>query len=241
MEDLKSAYNQWHKEVGAGESNSELQLCQWHKDAFAAFDKVQQQKVLEVGCGRGDFSLFLSGKGAVVHGTDFSDSAIEIAKAKVANNYSNIQFSVADAQQMPFGDAVFDVIYSCECLEHIPDPQKALNELFRVLKPGGTAVITTENYSNGMIILWLKSWITKQPFNSGSEIQPIENFFLFWKVKRMMRKSGFIVSKITGWHYVFMILPGNRNWIKEEIKNKTAKTILKPFARHMTFLLKKNR
>lgn len=238
MENLKIAYDKWHKGVGATESNYGLQLCQWHKEAFATFFDINQKSILEVGCGRGDFSLFLAEKGAKVHGTDFSDSAIDIAKAKLKGG-GEVEFSVVDAQQMPFQDETFDVIYSCECLEHIPNPELALQEMFRTLKKGGIAVVTTENYSNGMYLLWLKSWITRKPFNSGSEIQPIENFFLYWKVKRMMEKSGFEVKKITGWHYVFFILPGNINWIKESIKNSALKRILKPFARHMTFLLEK--
>lgn len=240
MTDLYSAYNQWHKDISLNETNGKLHLCRWHLEAYHSFDSIQNKLVLEVGCGRGDFSIFLSNKGAFVQGTDFSASAIDIAKERGRTNQSMANFSVADAQQLNFSNESFDVIYSCECLEHIPNPQKALDEFFRVLKPNGTAVITTENYSNGMIIPWIKSWLTKHPFNSGDKVQPIENFFLYWRVKRMMQKSGFKVKQIKGWHYVFLILPRNKNWIINTINNKWAKNILKPFARHMTFVLQKN-
>lgn len=240
MDDLYSAYNQWHEDINTKETSSELHLCRWHLEAYNSYNSIENKKVLEVGCGRGDFSIFLSNHAANVHGTDFSEAAVSIAKEKAKTQSSPAYFSVADAQKLPFGNGSFDIIYSCECLEHIPNPQRALDEFFRVLKPGGTAVVTTENYSNGMIIPWLQSWITKKPFNSGDKVQPIENFFLYWNVKRMMQKSGFKVKMISGWHYVFLILPKNKNWIVNTIKNNIAKKLLKPFARHMTFLVEKN-
>jgi ubiquinone/menaquinone biosynthesis C-methylase UbiE len=239
MSDLKLEYDKWHKDVAVNESSNTITLCEWHHDAVEAFSDIQGKDVLEIGCGRGDFSLYLKKFNAVIHGTDFSDSAISIAKAKAALTQVNISFTVADAQNLPFPDSSFDVLYSCECLEHIPDPQKALDEMFRVLRTNGMAVITTENYSNGMLALWIKSWLTKKPFNSGDEVQPIEHFFLFWKVLKMMRGSGFRVKEFKGWHYVFLILPRGKNWIINRIHNKTAKWLFKPFARHMTFLLEK--
>ena len=239
MKDLQNEYNQWHKDVATKESLEKTQLCTWHNEAFKTYNNVKGKSVLEIGCGRGDFSLFLGERGGKVHGTDFSNAAIEIAKEKAIIRNARVDFSVVDAQTIPFENESFDVIFSCECLEHIPDPQKALNEIYRILKSGGTAVITTENYSNAMIIPWIQSWVTKKAFNSGDEVQPIENFFLYWNVKKMMKKSGFRVKKITGWHYVFLILPRSLNVIVEKIENKFLRSAVKPFARHMTFLLQK--
>ncbi|MBP7741222.1 MAG: class I SAM-dependent methyltransferase [Candidatus Pacebacteria bacterium] len=50
---------------------------------------------------------------------------------------------VGDAQDMPFPDSSYDVIVCSEVLEHIPDPKKAIGEMFRVLAPGGTLILTT--------------------------------------------------------------------------------------------------
>lgn len=50
---------------------------------------------------------------------------------------------VGDAQEMPFADATYNTILCTEVLEHIPDPQKAVDEMYRVLKPGGTLILTT--------------------------------------------------------------------------------------------------
>lgn len=50
---------------------------------------------------------------------------------------------IGDAQEMPFADATYSTILCTEVLEHIPDPQKAVDEMYRVLKPGGTLILTT--------------------------------------------------------------------------------------------------
>jgi ubiquinone biosynthesis O-methyltransferase len=239
MKNLKELYNHWHDDVAKAEDKNSLHLCRWHYEAIKLCNDISGRKVLEAGCGRGDFSIYLSQKSAYVDGFDFSEAAIEIAKKKALFMNAIVNFFVANAQDLPIENDLYDIIFSCECLEHLPDPQKALNEFYRVLKPGGLLVLTTENYSNGMIIPWIKSWVTRKPFNSGDEVQPIENFFLYWEVKKMMEKSGFIVKKVTGWHYVFLILPRNKNLIKEDIQNKNLKSFLKPFARHMSFLLVK--
>jgi ubiquinone biosynthesis O-methyltransferase len=239
MDELKTLYDEWHKNEHNLSNFIDIQLSNWHKEALKLSGDVLRAKILEVGCGQGDFSMYLSNKGADITGCDFSGFAIDIAREKTALKKSAANFLVADAQNLPFENNSFDIVFSCECLEHVNDPRKTLKELHRVLKPGGKLVLTTENYSNGMIISWLKTWITGKPFNSGNEIQPNENFFVYWRVKKMMRQSGFIVKKITGWHYVFLILPRNKNLIIENIQNRRLQKILKPFARHMSFLLYK--
>src|SRR6185503_8546543 len=96
------------------------------------------------------------------------------------------QFCVEDAQALSFESASFDFVVSCECMEHVPQPALMAREIARVLKPGGGFVITTENYFNGMILGWLNAWLRRQPFDSGSGVQPHENFFLFWRVRRIL-------------------------------------------------------
>ena len=73
---------------------------------------------------------------------------------------------MADAQALLFEDMYFDYIVSCECLEHVPRPPKMLANLYRCLKSKGGFILTTENYFNAVMLVWLKSWLTRQPFNS---------------------------------------------------------------------------
>ncbi len=234
-----NSYNQWHEQVHGREAAADILLQQWHRDALQLVGSVSGAELLEVGCGAGDFSLHLAKLGAQVTGTDFSSKAIEIANLKRATQTSTAQFQVADAGELPFKDQVFDLVISCECLEHVPDPAKALTEMFRVLRPGGRLILTTENYSNGMLIYWLMAWIQRKPFNSGAGVQPIEHFFLYWRVLGMMRRAGFVVRQMTGAHFVFFALPGTHphTFVRERIRHPGLARLLRPFARHVSFEL----
>ncbi|MBL7924331.1 MAG: class I SAM-dependent methyltransferase [Bacteroidia bacterium] len=102
-------------------------------------------RVLELGCGIGYQSAFLSKIANNVMATDLPDPDIqahapgmEVAK-NLHNklNVKNVQFIACSAETLPFEDSSFDLIYSSHVLEHIPDRDKALAEMARVLKPGG--------------------------------------------------------------------------------------------------------
>ena len=237
MKNESQSYDGWHRAVHGDESPASLHLAQWHEDALAVAPPVAGQKVLEVGCGVGDFATHLARQGAVMTAVDFSPAAIELAQARMAANLVQISFSTADAQSLPFADATFDVVFSCECLEHIPDPPQALREMARVLRPGGRLVLTTENYSNAMILAWLMSWWRGEPFNSGTHVQPIEQFFLFWRVRAMMRRAGFAVTQMLGAHHVFLLLPRlhPHTFVRERFRSRFLAAVFRPLARHVTF------
>ncbi|MEM8722312.1 MAG: class I SAM-dependent methyltransferase [Cyanobacteria bacterium P01_G01_bin.39] len=231
------AYDRWHESVHGEENPIEINLSSWHKTALNLSPPLENLNILEVGCGVGDFALHLVNFDANVTAVDFSPHAIEIAKKKSTAQNKSVNFRVADAQSLPFADNSFDLLLSCECLEHVPEPQLALNEFKRVLKPQGKLVLTTENYSNAMVLYWLKCWIFKKPFNSGAGVQPIEHFFLYWRVKRMFHLSGFQVQNMVGWHHVFLLLPKlhPHTFVVEKFKNSLLVQLFKPFARHIAF------
>lgn len=241
MNTTLDSYNEWHDHVHGKDDRGEIILEQWHQDALRLAGSVAGLELLEVGCGAGDYSLHLASLGARVIGTDFSTKAIEIAESKRDSQASAARYQVADAQALPFQDHSFDLVLSCECLEHVPNPSKALAEMYRVLRPGGRLILTTENYSNGMLIYWMMAWMQRKPFNSGAGVQPIDHFFLYWRVLRMMRKVGFIPARLIGAHYVFFALPGTHphTFVRERISSPRLAQILKPFARHLSFELLK--
>lgn len=92
-------------------------------------------RVLDVGCGGGAFTRAIKyyRPGLEVYGCDVSQKAIQLA----LKNPGGAHFSVADAANLPFPDASFDVVLLKCVLEHVPRPQKALCEGYRVLKKGG--------------------------------------------------------------------------------------------------------
>lgn len=231
------AYDQWHEVVHGKENRLVLKLEDWHQNALNFLPPLQGLSILEVGCGPGDFAIYLASQGANVTAVDFSPKAIEIAQEKTSCQEKCVNFQVADAQSLPFDSNSFDLVVSCECLEHVPTPQLALNEISRVLKPSGKLVLTTENYSNAMLLYWLACWLRKEPFNSGEQVQPIEHFFLFWRVKQMFHQAGLQVSHLLGSHHVFLLLPRfhPHTFVIERFHNSLIAHLMRPFARHMTF------
>jgi tocopherol O-methyltransferase len=104
------------------------------------------KKVVDVGCGIGGSSRHIAKKfGCKTEGITLSPyqaaRANELAVEQGVANLSN--FQVADALAMPFQDNSFDVVWSLESGEHMPDKQQFVNELFRVCQPGGRIIIVT--------------------------------------------------------------------------------------------------
>lgn len=104
---------------------------------FAKYLK-KGDKVLDLGCGSGRDSIFLANQRFEVWGIDISKEAIRKAKEKFQSE--NLHFLVAEAENLPFTDEFFDVIYSGWVLQSIP-LKKAYSEILRVLKKEGIAFL----------------------------------------------------------------------------------------------------
>ncbi len=97
-------------------------------------------RVLDVGCGPGSISDGLAEAIAPgeLRGVDIEPSQVEMAtQAAEERRLSNAKFSVADARALPFEDDSYDVVHCSDTLAYVPDTGAALNEMKRVLKPGG--------------------------------------------------------------------------------------------------------
>jgi ubiquinone/menaquinone biosynthesis C-methylase UbiE len=101
------------------------------------FESHRGERLLEVGCGLGTDLLQFARGGAIVTGVDLTPKSVELTRdrLKLYNLLGNAQ--VADAEQLPFEDHSFDVVYSFGVLHHTPDTPRAIREALRVLKPGG--------------------------------------------------------------------------------------------------------
>jgi 2-polyprenyl-3-methyl-5-hydroxy-6-metoxy-1,4-benzoquinol methylase len=100
------------------------------------------QRVLDAGCGVGWGSLILQGSGAaMVMGVDIAADAVEDAR----HRSTTIGFVQGNLEALPFYDDEFDLITCFEAIEHVSDPWRALDELSRVLVPGGTAMVSSPN------------------------------------------------------------------------------------------------
>ncbi len=107
--------------------------------------QVQQVgHLLDVGCGIGGSSLYLAEK-FQARATGITLSPVQANRAQVRSQSMGIpaSFEIVDALAMPFADQSFDLVWSLESGEHMPDKQRFLQECYRVLKPGGTFILAT--------------------------------------------------------------------------------------------------
>lgn len=118
--------------------------------------KLDQQRVLDLGCGRGERSLMLLEHGATVDGLDISTVYIEeaTASAQAAGFPQNrFCFVAGDAHALPYEDSVFDAVVGEGILHHL-DLDVALGEVHRVLKPGGRALFVEPLLDNPFLKLF---------------------------------------------------------------------------------------
>ena len=104
------------------------------------------QNIIDVGCGIGGSTLHLAQKfGSKATGITLSPVQASRAKERAAEVGldNRVQFEVANALEMPFEDNSFDLVWSLESGEHMPDKTKFLQECYRVLKPGGKMIFAT--------------------------------------------------------------------------------------------------
>ena len=99
---------------------------------------LRGKQLLDAACGTGHLVAAASKRGAISVGIDFSEPMIAVAQA----NYPGQRFRVADATQLPYDDASFEAVSCAFGLSHMEFPQKAVQEAYRVLRPGGSLAFT---------------------------------------------------------------------------------------------------
>lgn len=163
----------------------------WHGKKWEILNKQLTgfpKKILDSGCASGHIAHLIKEKfpDSEVFGVDIYSPAITYAK-KI---YPNIEFKVADAQELPFKSNLFDVVLSSEVLEHVVDPKKTLLEIKRVLNPKGYAIVEMDSGSVLFSIVWYlwkklgpgAVWRNSHLTHFNSEI-----------LEKLIRNSGFKV------------------------------------------------
>lgn len=174
----------------------------WMRSALE-FDKYPKNKILEVGFGMGTDLFQFAKAGSVVAGIDLSQKHLEIAKKRFSLYGVDADLRLGDAENIPFNNEVFDVVYSFGVIHHTPDTKKAINEIYRVLKPGGVAIISVyHKYSAFYFFKILGPYIYKLRFlkesyrstlsriehREYSDACPLVKLYSRRKLKKMLRK-----------------------------------------------------
>jgi ubiquinone/menaquinone biosynthesis C-methylase UbiE len=105
------------------------------------FTRYPGRDLLEIGCGLGTDLFEFARHGARVTGIDLTPAGVALARRRFRLDDMPGGFLVGDAENLPFADATFDVVYSFGVLHHTPDTARSLREVRRVLRPGGEAVV----------------------------------------------------------------------------------------------------
>ena len=112
----------------------------WMKRVIG-FDEFAGKSLLEIGCGTGTDLLQFARGGASVTGLDLTPRSIEIARRRFEVYGLQGSFGIGDAEHLAFPDASFDAVYSFGVLHHTPRTARAVEEVYRVLRPGGRAIV----------------------------------------------------------------------------------------------------
>jgi len=161
--------------------------------ALLAAHVAAGERVLQVDGGPGWLAEMLQARGAQVRMTDLSHIAVELERGRgVAAQQCEL-----DAGPLPFADAAFDVVVCDSQLEHRFDPEHALNEMARVLAPGGRLILLLPNTAHWRVRWWLLRGRFPYVPNTPTDWLHIR-FFTLPDTQRMLAQRRLVVERVDG-------------------------------------------
>lgn len=159
----------------------------------------QNLHVLDVGGGRGRISIPLAESNRVL----LSDISWNMLQKALSHRSSGLECVLADAQCLPFADGLFDYVLAIDLLVHLGDPERALSEFARVLRPQGRLIVDSTN-GNPLWILFYPRYVGRNPvrwvqtmLRGGvlPEWQAIVRHYRKAQFLRMLAMAGFVVLR----------------------------------------------
>ena len=147
------------------------------------FSSHAGERVLEIGAGLGTDLAQFAKHGALTTDLDLSSGHLEHAKRNFALRGLTGAFRHGDAETLPFDDATFDVVYSNGVLHHTPNTTTAVREIYRVLKPGGKAIVMV--YAENSWHYW-----REQVLRLGIQNQQLEQHSMGWVMSGSVERSS---------------------------------------------------
>jgi ubiquinone/menaquinone biosynthesis C-methylase UbiE len=142
MEHLKRVTDEFSRQAETFDTWAEKTDDKVAARFLTALGQAVQGNLLDVACGPGVVTAAIAPDATSVVAFDATERMLEKAKARCAKaRLLNVDFKRGDAENLPFDDSQFDGVVTRLAVHHFADPQRALNEMFRVLRRGGTAVV----------------------------------------------------------------------------------------------------
>ncbi len=188
------------------ENNRYDSYASWMKPFYRYDDpKHNGTSILEVGFGQGTDLVQFAKSGAKCTGIDYTPKHFELAKLNFELRGLNADLHLGDASQLPFADNSFDKVYSFGVLHHTPDIEKCIDEVYRVLKPGGVFVMSlyhknslfhyyTKVFLEGILMFkfftlgYMGVMATLEEGADGKKIKPLVNVYNKSSLKPMLSK-----------------------------------------------------
>lgn len=178
-------------------------------------------EILNVGGSAGVIDNYLADHAKKVVSVDIDTRAIQHAKTTFTK--SNLDFQVADALNLPFGDASFDVVVCSQVYEHVPDPVRMFSEIQRVLKPGGLCYFAAGNrlmwnephYNLPLLSVLPRPLAHLYIRAAGKADHYYEKHLSYWGLRKLT--AGFsmldytrkLISEPDKFHTAYMLPPGS--------------------------------
>lgn len=174
------------------------------KEHFMNISDLSQLHLLDVGCGGGFLSNVMAKEGLRVTAVDLSEQSIQIAARY--DETKSVVYLTADAYQLPFASASFEVITAMDFLEHIEDPAAAVKEFSRVLKPNGLFIFHTfnRNWISGLVIIKAVEFLVK---NTPKNLHILRLFIKPAELADYCCQANLKVLQMTGIKPVFSSIP----------------------------------
>jgi SAM-dependent methyltransferase len=196
---LRSYYHRVH--AGHGYTPTEPFLFELHAAMLRRLEPLFLKHVprggllLDAGCGR---SLFTEIRPDWPFRIVASDVDYGLMRSR-QDEFADVRFLVGDAQPLPFRDGAFDAVFAGELIEHLPDPRPGVAEFRRVLRPGGTLILTTPN----RLRLANLADRSERPYSPDhlSELS-------YDEVGALLASEGFVIRRATGLHLELLL-----NWL----------------------------
>ena len=191
--EIEKQVEDWQNKISSGES-----LAKFFGERVG---QIAGKKILDIGFGSGGIAVVFSRAGAEMHGVDVDPELKSLAERNVAAKGARADFKIYDGSTLPYGDNYFDYLVCFSVLEHVSFPDKLLNEMLRVLKPGGKVLLSLPNRYYPKETHTLAYFVSYMPHGLANAYlkilkrSPLEydnlHFYSYFDILRMLKKTNY--------------------------------------------------